>query len=358
MAHIDLLKETSHLVGIFSESFQEEEIADYLETCLQSIDSLSVKRIGNALVASTNFGRSQRLVLAGHIDTVPESGNLKPIIEGNTLFGLGSADMKAGLAVMLGLGREVQKPALDVTYVFYPCEEVDHIHNGLFILSKTNPELLKGDAAILLEPTSAAIEAGCQGVIRMAIELRGKRAHSARPWMGVNAIHRSQRVIEAIENFEERKPVIDDCQYHEVLQAVGISGGVAMNVIPDEVVIKINHRSAPDRTSAESIEYLQSFFQDVIDPDLGDVIEILDISEPAPPGLNHPLLSKLKDLSGTTPRAKLGWTDVSFFASLGIPALNYGPGDAALAHGPNEKVDRIEIENVYETILKLLENGL
>jgi succinyl-diaminopimelate desuccinylase len=274
--------------------------------------------------------------------------------------------MKSGCAVLLALASAVDAPLVDVTYVFYECEEVSREHNGLARLFRESPELLASDVAVLCEPTGAVIEAGCQGVLRVEVTLAGARAHTARPWMGRNAIHRLSAVLERVEAFRERRPVLDGCEFREALQAVFVSGGVAGNVVPDRAVVHLNHRFAPDRTASEAFEAVRSLLGDAVELDGGagggaggeesggDSISVVDSSPPAPPSLDHPLLQRLAASVGQPPRAKLGWTDVAFFAEQGIPATNFGPGDPTVAHTAGECVHRSEIESVYAALHALL----
>ena len=355
---MDLLDLTATLVDIPSVSHDEEAITGWLEAQLRDVPWLDVTRVERNLVARTQLGRPMRLVLAGHTDTVPVNDNASARVEGDTLWGLGSADMKGGLAVFLELARTVSEPAVDVTYVFYECEEVAAVHNGLVKLLRSSPELLRCDAAILGEPTDAQVEAGCQGTLRAAVRLAGERAHTARPWMGRNAIHRLGAVLERLAAYDERRPVLNGCEFREALQAVAVSGGVAGNVVPDRAEVMINHRFAPDRTVDEAVAHLRAVLDGVLDPDGGDELEVVDSAAPAPPSLDHPLLASLVASSGQPPRAKLGWTDVSFFAGAGIPATNFGPGDPTLAHSRDERVERASIEAAYATLRRLLVEGV
>lgn len=349
----DLLARCAELVDIPSVSRDEAAISDHIEAQLRGCGWLEVDRVGNNVVARTALGRGQRLVLAGHTDTVPANGNEGARIEGDTLWGLGAADMKAGVAVFLELALAVDEPAVDVTYVFYECEEIALEHNGLRILLAERPELLAGDAAILGEPTGARVEAGCQGTLRAAVTLAGERAHTARPWMGRNAIHRLGEVLRRLEAYDERRPVLDGCEYREAVQAVGVEGGVAGNVVPDRARLLVNHRFAPDRSPDEAVAHVRSLLDGVLDEAGGDTFEILDLAAAAAPGLDHPLLAGLVARAGA-PRAKLGWTDVSFFAAAGVPATNYGPGEPTLAHTRDERVERDQLEAVHATLLALL----
>ena len=260
-----------------------------------------------------------------------------------------------GVAVFLELARTVSEPACDVSYVFYAAEEVEAVHNGLGVLFRDRPDLMVGDAAILGEPTDATVEAGCQGTLRLAVHLAGRRAHTARPWMGVNAIHRLGPVLAAIERFAARRPVLDGCEYREALQAVRVEGGVAGNVVPDAATVVVNHRFAPDRDAVEA----EQVVREALAPALGDddTVELLDAAPSAPPGLNHPLLASLVARNDLTVRAKLGWTDVARFADHGVPAVNFGPGDPTLAHTREEWVGRAPIEATYAALADLLLHG-
>jgi succinyl-diaminopimelate desuccinylase len=350
----DLLGLTAALVDIPSVSHHEAAIADWVEARLRQVPWLTVDRVDDNVVARTTLGRSQRVVLAGHLDTVPPNGNTVARIEGDTLWGLGSADMKSGCAVFLTLAATLAEPSVDVTFVFYVCEEVSQQHNGLKHLLGSRPDLLAADAAILGEPTGAVVEAGCQGVLRVDVTLMGERAHTARPWMGRNAIHRLAPLLARVASFVERRALLDGCEFREALQAVAVEGGVAGNVVPDRAVVQLNHRFAPDRSADEAFVALRAFLAETVDETAGDAIAVADASAPAPPSLAHPLLGALVKRSGQTPRAKLGWTDVAFFAAQGIPATNFGPGDPTVAHTAGEHVRRDEIDAVFAVLRDLL----
>jgi succinyl-diaminopimelate desuccinylase len=339
-------------VNQLSVSFEEGPLVNWLEGELRSLAHLEVTRVGDNLVARTDLGRSQRLILAGHTDTVPVNGNGQARIEGDRLWGLGSADMKGGLAIFLDLARTVPGPAVDLTYVFYAREEVAQSHSGLIEILDHQPELLQGDCAVLGEPTAAAIEAGCQGTVRLEVTLAGTRAHTARPWMGRNAVHRLAPVLDTVARYEARTPVIDGCAYRESLQAVSVEGGVAGNVVPDQARLRLHHRYAPDRTQAQA----EAFVRQLLAPHLddGDRIEVLDAAPACPPSLTHPLLVRLIEDNGLAVGAKLGWTDVARFAELGIPATNFGPGDAEVAHTAGEYLDRADLERCHHALLGLV----
>ncbi len=347
----DLLALTAALVDIPSVSHNERAITDHIESLLVPVPWLEVTRVGENLVARTSFGRPARLVLAGHTDTVPPNGNDRARVDGDVCWGLGAADMKAGVAVLLELAATVSEPAVDVTYVFYECEEVDSRFNGLERLFHERPDLVRGDAAVLAEPTGARIEAGCQGTMRAEAILTGERAHSARPWLGRNAIHRLAPVLARLGAYEGRRVTLDGCEFREALQAVLVQGGVAPNVVPDRVVLTLNHRFAPDRTLQEAEAHVRSVVGEV------DGFEVVDAAPAAPPALGHPLLTALAQSTGEPPRAKLGWTDVARFAARGVPATNFGPGDPNLAHAAGERVERDELEAVHRALRVLLEGS-
>ena len=338
---LDAAELAARLVDMRSVSGEETELADAIAASLAGLPQLDLHRRGNALVARTQLGRAQRVVLAGHIDTVPVAGNLPARIEDGMLYGCGSCDMKAGVAVQLRLAARLTEPSMDISYVFYDCEEVASERNGLLRLSRLCPELLTGDFAVLLEPTDGVVEGGCQGTLRAEIVATGARAHSARSWMGRNAIHEAGSILDLLRRYQARRPEVDGLVYHEGLNAVGITGGVAGNVIPDECVVTVNFRFAPDRSTEQATAYVREMFS-------GFEVRITDIAGGARPGLAGAGAASFAAAMGGTPRAKLGWTDVARFDALGVPAVNYGPGDPLLAHTPGEKVELAAIRACEE----------
>ncbi|WP_306209040.1 succinyl-diaminopimelate desuccinylase [Actinoplanes sp. RD1] len=338
--HDDVVSLTRALCDTPSVSGEEAALADAVEAALRKLGHLEVLRDGDAVVARTSLGRQKRIVLAGHLDTVPIKDNLPTRFTGEgdaqLLHGRGTCDMKAGLATQLRVAATVPEPKHDLTFVFYDNEEVASVKNGLGRLVRNHPEWLAGDFAILGEPSNASIEGGCQGTMRVRITLTGKRAHTARSWRGSNAIHAAGKILAILDAYEPRKPVVDGLQYHEGLNAVNIQGGVAGNVVPDECVIDINHRFAPDRSIDEAYAYLQEVFA-------GYELEIRDQAPGARPGLDQPAAAEFLAVVGKEPAAKYGWTDVARFAELGIPAVNYAPGDPLLAHTDEEYVPVAEI---------------
>jgi succinyl-diaminopimelate desuccinylase len=325
---------TAALTDIASVSGEEKELADAIERALSPLDHLTTRRLGNTVVARTALGREERVVLAGHIDTVPHAGNFPSSFdpERTRLSGCGTSDMKSGVAVQLRLAASLVSPSRDVSYVFYECEEIEAARNGLFLLSRSSPELLAGDFAVLLEPSGGVVEGGCQGTLRAAITASGVRAHTARSWMGRNAIHEAGGILDVLRAWTPREPVVDGLRYREGLNAVAISGGVAGNVVPDSCVVTVNYRFAPDRGPDEAESYLRSLLPEW-------EVSVLDVAPGARPGLSAPAAASFVAAVGGTPRPKLGWTDVARFAELGIPAVNYGPGIPEIAHTAGEYVE-------------------
>ncbi|MCW2776984.1 MAG: succinyl-diaminopimelate desuccinylase [Frankiales bacterium] len=320
------------LVDVPSVSGSEGHLCDLVEQALRALPHLTVDRDGDALVARTSLGRGRRVLLAGHLDTVPIADNVPSTRDGDRLSGCGTSDMKAGDAVLLHLAATLPEPAVDVTYVLYDNEEVEAARNGLKRLVEHHRDWLDADLAVVMEPTSGQVEAGCQGTLRVDVAVPGKRAHSARSWLGENAIHAAAPLLVQLVRYEAREVDIDGCLYREGLNAVGVTGGVAGNVVPDLCTVTVNFRFAPDRTEEEALAHVR----EVLAP--YDCV-LTDSSPGALPGLTAPAAQHFVQAVGVTPQAKYGWTDVARFAALGIPALNYGPGDPGLAHKREEWVD-------------------
>ena len=337
--HLDGPALTAALTDIASVSGEEGPLADAIERELRRLPQLTVTRHGNTLVARTELGRKERVVLAGHLDTVPHAANFPSFfdVERTRLTGVGTSDMKAGVAVQLRLAATLDAPSRDVTYVFYECEEVAAERNGLFLLSRNAPELLDGQFAVLLEPSGGVVEGGCQGTLRAAITAAGARAHTARSWMGRNAIHEATAILQILRDWAPRRPDVDGLEYHEGLNAVAISGGVAGNVVPDECVVTVNYRFAPDRSAGRGGDVHPRPVLPLAGGDPGRRARARAPASTAPPA------AAFVAAVGGTPRAKLGWTDVARFAELGIPAVNYGPGISEIAHTPGEYVETAQI---------------
>ncbi|MEE6175776.1 succinyl-diaminopimelate desuccinylase [Mycobacterium sp. 050134] len=346
----DPVELTAALVDIPSESRHEARLADEVEAALRAqMTGFEVVRNGNAVLARTDLGRPSRVLLAGHLDTVPAAGNLPSHRENGELYGCGTADMKSGDAVFLHLAATVAEPAHDLTLVFYDCEEIEAAANGLGRIERELPHWLAADVAILGEPTGGYIEAGCQGTLRVVIGATGTRAHSARSWLGDNAIHKLGAVLDRLAEYRARTVDIDGCAYREGLSAVRIDGGVAGNVIPDAASVTVNFRFAPDRSVPAALQHVHDVFAGL------DVeIEQTDAAAGALPGLAQPAAKALVEAAGGQVRAKYGWTDVSRFAALGVPAVNFGPGDPNLAHTRDERVPVANITAAVEMLRRYL----
>ncbi|MFJ6383542.1 succinyl-diaminopimelate desuccinylase [Kitasatospora sp. NPDC092039] len=334
---------TARLVDFPSVSGDEQALADAVEAALRGYPHLTVDRHGNNVVARTNLGRSERVVLAGHLDTVPIADNLPSYVEGDLLYGCGTSDMKSGVAVQLRLAATLPEPNRDLTFVFYDCEEVEAHRNGLGHLAKDRPEWLAGDFAVLMEPSGGMVEGGCQGTLRAQVRLTGVRAHAARSWLGDNAIHHAAEVLTRLADYRPRRVEIDGLEYREGLNAVRIDGGVAGNVIPDECVVTVNFRYAPDRSEADAEKHVREVFD-------GFELTVTDFAAGALPGLAQPAAQAFLAATGGQARAKFGWTDVARFSALGVPAVNYGPGDPNLAHKREEHCSLSAIAEVEERL--------
>ena len=342
----DPIELTAALVDIPSESRHEARIADEVEAALRAqTTGFEIVRDGDAVLARTRLGRPTRVLLAGHLDTVPAAGNVPSRRDGAMLHGCGTVDMKSGDAVFLHLAATVTDPAHDLTLVFYDCEEIDAAANGLGRIERNLPDWLAADLAVLGEPTGGYIEAGCQGTLRVVISAAGTRAHSARSWLGDNAIHKLGAVLDRLAAYRPRDVDIDGCVYREGLSAVRIDGGVAGNVIPDAASVTVNFRFAPDRGLADALAHVREVFDG-----LDVTIEQTDGAAGALPGLTAPAATALVAAADGRVRAKYGWTDVSRFAARGIPAVNYGPGDPNLAHTVDERVPVEQITAVAELL--------
>jgi succinyl-diaminopimelate desuccinylase len=343
----NLTELTMAVCNIESVSGNEARLADAVASALSAFTHLEIIRDGNAVVAKTNLGREQRVVIAGHLDTVPVANNLPTTLHHfereQVIIGRGTVDMKGGIAVMLKLAAELSEPKYDITWVFYDNEEVASDLNGLGRIARNRPDLIQGDFAVLCEPTSALIEGGCNGTIRIEVKAKGVKAHSARPWMGKNAIHELTDALITLRNFEPETVNVDGLDYRESLNAVLASAGIATNVIPDAATLTVNYRFAPSRTAVEVEQKLRDLFA-------GYEVEVTDLALGARPGLDLGLAQEFAASVGSEPRPKYGWTDVARFSALGIPAVNFGPGDPSLAHADNENVPVGHLIDVHKAL--------
>ncbi len=348
----DVARLAAQICDIPSPSGAETALADAIEAALRPLPHLAVERDGDAVVARTHLGRSRRVVIAGHIDTVPIAGNLPTRLIDGVLWGRGTVDMKGGVAMALHLAATLTEPAWDVTWVFYDHEEVDAALNGLGRISRNHPEWLAGDFAILGEPTAAQVEGGCNGTLRVEVRTAGIAAHSARPWMGVNAIHAAGDILRRLAEYEASEISVDGLVYREALSAVAISGGRVLNSIPDECVVTVNYRFAPSQSVEQALAHVCDVFA-------GHEVVLMDAAAGARPGLDSPavqeFLAAVRTHTGGDVAPKYGWTDVARFSELGIPAVNFGPGDALLAHADDERCPISQIRTCTSALAAWLE---
>lgn len=345
----DVVDLTTVICDVESVSGDEGPLADAVEAALRERTHLEVTRRGNVVIARTDLGRAERVVLAGHLDTVPlaTTPNLPTRRDGDVLWGRGTVDMKGGVAVQLRLAAHVPTPNRDVTYIFYDCEEVQASRNGLQHLVDARPDLVAADFAVLLEPTNAQVEAGCKGTLRVRLLARGVAAHSGRPWTGDNAVHRLRSALDVLADHKARVVDVDGLTYREGLSAVGIGGGAGNNVIPDAAYLVVNYRFAPDLSADQALERVRAWFSEY-------EIEVEDLAAGARPGLDSRLAREFVAALGLPVDAKQGWTDVARFASLGVPAVNFGPGDPLLAHKDDEQVPVAQLRDVEQALLRWL----
>ncbi|WP_432791512.1 succinyl-diaminopimelate desuccinylase [Brevibacterium sp. K11IcPPYGO002] len=353
---------TGRLCAVESVSGNETVLADAVVDVLERISAgpgpdLEILRDGDTIIARTNLGLAERIVVAGHLDTVPVEDNLPPVRTHMTgenypadevIWGRGACDMKAGVAMQLATAAALTAPNRDVSWVFYDHEEVDASLNGLGRVSRNHPDWLTGDFAILGEPSNASVEGGCNGTIRVDVTTTGVRAHSARAFMGVNAVHSAAEVLTRLAEFETDTVTVDGLDYRESLSAVNIRGGVAGNVVPDECVVSVNYRFAPSKSAAEAESFLREFFT-------GFDVVVTDAAEGARPGLDRAIAQDFIDTLGLSPAPKLGWTDVSRFSALGVPAVNFGPGNPLYAHKSDEHVRVTEVDQATATLRSYLQ---
>ncbi|WP_394214453.1 succinyl-diaminopimelate desuccinylase [Brachybacterium vulturis] len=352
----DIVDLTAAIVDIDSVSGNEQALADAVEHALREhAGHLHVVRDGDTVIARTDRGLPQRVLLAGHLDTVPLADNLpstRRVRDGREeLVGRGTCDMKGGLAVFLKLAVEAAAAPVDLTWIFYDHEEVAAADNALTRISAEHPEHLEADFAILGEPTSAGVEGGCKGTMKLEVTAHGVAAHSARDWVGDNAIHHLAPVLERLAAYQARRAVIDGLEYRECLNVVMIDGGIAGNVIPDRATALLNYRFAPDTSVAAAEAHVREVLAG-----LELEIAVVDAAGGALPGLDAgPARAFLTALGeDVSIGAKQGWTDVARFAALGTPAVNFGPGDPLLAHTDDEHVPLEDLRTALTSLRRWL----
>ena len=347
----DVVTLLRQLIDIESVSGDEARIADEIEAALRPYGHLEVIRDQNVVVARTDAGRSERVVIAGHIDTVPIADNVPSTVTGSgaeeIIWGRGACDMKGGVAVQLAAAAALTAPRRDVTWIFYDNEEVEENRNGLARLAREHSEYLEGSFAVLCEPSNAGIEGGCQGTMRAEIRLTGLAAHSARSWKGHNAIHDAAGVLQRLVGYQPQQVEVDGLVYREGLNAVAVTGGIAGNVIPDRCTVVVNYRFAPDKDAAAATAHVEQVFA-------GHDVVVTDVAEGARPGLDRPAAAEFVAAVGGQTSAKFGWTDVARFAARGVPAVNFGPGDPSKAHADDEFCPAADVRHCRDALLRWL----
>ena len=297
---LDVAALTATLLDVRSVSGEEGPLADAVEQALRALGGLEVRRFGDAVVARTALGRPTRVILAGHLDTVPlptvpgSRGTVPSAWDGDVLYGRGAVDMKSGVAVQLALAGRFGRadgptPVHDVTWVFYDHEEVSSDLSGLARVARQAPELLEGDFAVLLEPTDGVVEGGCNGTCRYRVTFSGVAAHSGRAWRGDNAIHKLAPVLTALAAYEPATVTVEGLEYREGLHAIRVTGGVAGNVIPDEASVDLNYRFAPDKTLEQAHAHVRAVLEGA-GVDWDAQVRIDDASPAARPGLDLSLI--------------------------------------------------------------------
>ncbi|HEX9853938.1 MAG TPA: succinyl-diaminopimelate desuccinylase [Acidimicrobiia bacterium] len=309
-----------------------------------------VQRIGNSLVVGAQTGRPL-ISLYGHIDTVPEQeGNGASRVEDGRMYGLGTSDMKSGVAVMIHLLEDdtVRSGRYDVVGVFYDKEEGPSVENGLEEVLDRAPWLSESELAIVLEPTDLQIELGCNGVINADVTFHGRSAHSARPWLGENAVTKAGEWLTEMHGLEPVPAVVGGLEYREVFSVTMAQGGIANNVLPPSFTVNLNYRFPPLYSLAEAEARLRRVAM------AADEIVVKDRAPAGSIPESNPHLARLEDIARTSRAAKQGWTDVARLTARGIPAVNYGPGETAQAHQVTESVPIVNLDRAYSVLRQLL----
>lgn len=335
-----LARRTLALVDVPSVSRDEEAVLTALRSQMPPAGFELVDAVDTTLFYVPEIRRpgAPFVVLAGHVDTVPPSGNVPGGRVGDEIVGRGAADMKGALAVMVEVALQLAEgdlsSDLDLGILFFGREELPITQSALLPLFERCPLARAPDLAVVMEPTANAIQVGCLGNLNARVVVHGMAAHSARPWLGDNAIHTAIRALASVADLPIRDVVIDGLTYREVVSVTTIRGGVAANVIPDMVEARVNYRYAPTRTPAEAEARLREL--------LGRHRVDLEVTGNAPPGpvtVRNPLVTRLGEAAGLPIEPKQAWTPVAEFASVGVDAVNLGPGDPQYAHRDDERVD-------------------
>jgi succinyl-diaminopimelate desuccinylase len=323
---------------------EEKELCDDLEARISASPDWEVERISNNLAVrrAEPDPSLEKVVLAGHLDTVPEpEGGIEVRVEGDRVYGRGASDMKAGDAVMLALLEDVPGDGrFEPSFVFYEREEGPYAENGLEAVFAGCPWVLDAGLALVPEPTAAALEVGCVGTSQVEITFRGKSAHAARPWQGENALTGAGEFLSLLHERPAEEVIVEGLPFYEVLTPTLARGGRAKNIVPDSFVVNVNYRFAPGR----DLEDVKQVFEDL----LGDsaTFEVVDFAPSGPVSLENPLLRELID-TGLEVRPKQAWTDVARFSERGVAAANFGPGLPSQAHQEAEFAELPLLENCY-----------
>ena len=338
------------LVDIPSVTGDERAIVDYVTGRLGRAAKGEVLRSGNGLVWRGPQRGKPLIVLAGHLDTVPPSGNATSRRDGDKLYGVGTTDMKAGDAVMLALHDSLDMAALrfDLALVFYDAEEGPAANNGLKRIFEQFPWIRDASLAILLEPTDLNIEMGCNGILNVEVRVPGVAAHAARPWMGENAVAKGAEWLASITKFVTTPVMVQGIEYRETLQVTTVQAGKTRNVVPSEMVVNLNHRFPPDRT----IEVATARIRSLVPAEFG--FEVVDAAPPGEVCLDHPEVRSFIRRFDAKVAGKQGWTDVARFTSVGVPAFNFGPGYAELCHRADEHCSVEYLGRAYEWLAAFL----
>lgn len=346
------------LLAIPSLTGQEERIADVTEAlCIKLVGAQNVVRVGHTVMASLLVNPAyQTIILAGHLDTVNSTNHFHGQELSGKLYGLGASDMKGGDAVILALLEHftAHTPRFNLRCIFYDREEGPYLENGLGpFMEQYGSELQTAQMAICLEPTNNRVQIGCLGTLHALVVFNGVRAHSARPWLGVNAIHRANQILTALTLRNPTDYHFGELCYREVLSATTAEFSGARNIVPDRFALNLNYRFAPGKSTEQACQELETFAL----AHGADEVIFTDVSPSGNVALDNPAIQQLIALSQAAAEAKQAWTDVARFAVLGIDAVNFGPGLPEMAHKENEYIELDALERNYAVLVDFLAEG-
>ncbi len=341
------------LIEIPSVYGNEKEIADFIEKFLKKEAKLEPIRINNTVVAHTELKEGRKTIaLVGHLDTVPGENELTGQLKEGRLYGLGASDMKAGDAVILEIARLTGRlePRFNLVFILYEKEEGPFEENGLKPLFEEEKNLMNQiDLALVLEPTDNVVQIGCLGVIHAWFTFKGKRAHSARPWEGENAIHKGWKLLKFLDERKPEEIVVGNLNYYEVLNATMVDYKGGRNIIPEEFRVNLNFRFSPLKSPEEAVKELKKLAESV-----NAEVEVTDLSPAAKPCQDNPILKELIEMFKLKTEPKQAWTDVAQFSQHGIDAVNFGPGQPHQAHQRNEYVEIAKVKENYNMLRRFL----